>query len=342
MYISGITAILPAYNEEVSIGSVVLRTRKYADRVIVIDDGSLDNTAEVAEMAGAEVIRHPQNMGKGAALKTGFEALSDLRNEAYLHLSGGKDQESSFQSQNGTKVIVTIDTDGQHDPADIPKLVEPILKDEADMVNGSRYLNGNKKDTPLYRRLGQVILDKATNLDSGLNVTDSQSGFRAFNPDIGDVFRFRANGLAIESEMLADAAAAGIRIKEVEIGVRYDVNCSTENPVAHGVRVLVKVLHDMEFKRPLYYFTIPGIVMSAIGVGMGLDFLRAFYHGESLAYGPTLLMVLLTLIGSFTALTGIILHTLSRLIDEAKVEFKASEKARYEHRYSSGNSARDN
>ncbi len=88
---SGIAAILPAYNEEVSIGSVMLRTRQYDDRVIVIDDGSSDHTAEVAEMAGAEVIRHPKNRGKGAALKTGFEAL------------------------NGERVVVTIDTDGQHD-----------------------------------------------------------------------------------------------------------------------------------------------------------------------------------------------------------------------------------
>jgi glycosyltransferase involved in cell wall biosynthesis len=151
-----ITALLPAYNEEISIGSVVLRTRQYADRVIVIDDGRRDRTAEVAALAGAEVLRHSENQGKGAALKTGFASLK------------------------GDGVIVTIDTDGQHDPADIPRLVAPIMAGEADMVNGSRYLNGNKKDTPLYRRLGQKVLDLFTNMDSGLAVTDSQSGFRAF------------------------------------------------------------------------------------------------------------------------------------------------------------------
>ncbi len=177
----GITAILPAYNEEVAIGSVVLRTKQYADRVIVVDDGSSDRTAEVARLAGAEVIRHQKNMGKGAALKTGFEALNDLQSEAYLHISGGMGPKSGNESQNGHGIIVTIDTDGQHDPADIPKLVEPILKGEADMVNGSRYLNGNKKDTPFYRRMGQKVLDAATNLDSGLSVTDTQSGFRAFS-----------------------------------------------------------------------------------------------------------------------------------------------------------------
>ena len=207
---------------------------------------------------------------------------------------------------------MTIDTDGQHsltdvssscapdgaqlDPADIPKLVEPILRGEANMVNGSRYLNGNKKDTPLYRRLGQVVLDMATNLDSDLSVTNSQSGFRAFANHTKSASRFHQNGLAIESEMLADAAAAGLRIKEAEI----------------GMRVLLKVLHDMELRRQLYYFTAPGIVMSVIGIGMGLDFLRTFYHGGRLFYGPMLLMVLLTLVGSVMALTGIILHTNAR------------------------------
>jgi hypothetical protein len=150
------------------------------------------------------------------------------------------------------------------------------------MVNGSRYINGNKKDTPLYRRLGQVVLDKATNLDSGLNVTDSQSGFRAYSGRVKGIFRFGQNGLAIESEILADAADAGLRIKEVEIRVRYDVDGSSENPVAHGVRILVKVLHDMELRRPLYFFTLPGLILATVGIGMGLEFLRNFYHGDGL------------------------------------------------------------
>jgi len=89
--------------------------------------------------------------------------------------------------------------------------VAPILAGEAEMVNGSRYLHGNKRDTPLYRRLGQRVLDFATNLDSGLSVTDSQSGFRAFAGGVRDVFSFRQDGLAIESEMLADAAQADAR-----------------------------------------------------------------------------------------------------------------------------------
>jgi len=295
--IEDVTIILPAFNEEVAIGSMVLHARKYAARVIVVDDGSSDRTVEVAELAGAEVISHPENRGKGAALKTGFQA-------AVL---------------NGTKVIVTMDSDGQNNPDEIPNLISPVLSGEADIVNGSRYINGGETDTPAYRRIGQGVLDMATNLNSGIRITDSQSGFRAFAAHTVPAFRFNQGGFGIESEMLADAANARLRVKEVEIGVRYDVDCSTENPVSHGLRVLVKVLQDMELNRPLYYFSVPGLILATLGIGMGLSFMRTFYLGGSLNFGPTLLMILLTLIGTFSFFTGILLHSISRMIMQMKV-----------------------
>jgi glycosyltransferase involved in cell wall biosynthesis len=281
-------AIIPAFNEEISIGTMVLKTKKYADHVIVVDDGSIDNTAEIARLAGADVIVHAKNGGKGEALKTGFREAC----------------------KNGTKVIVTIDADGQHDPSEIPIVVKPILSGEADMVIGSRYLNGNS--IPYYRRIGQKVLDQLTNMNSGIHVTDTQSGFRAFAIHTVPTFGFKQNGFSVESEMLAEAANAGLRIKEVDIGVRYDVDCSTENPIYHGVKVLVNILQDMEFRRPLYYFTVPGMIIGSIGLGLGLIFLQDFYHGNSLQFGPTLLMILLTLVGLFFAFTGIILHSIIR------------------------------
>ncbi len=289
-----ITVIIPAFNEGIPVGSMVLKTKKYTDHVIVIDDGSQDDTADIAKRAGAEVITHKKNMGKGMALKTGF----------------------GVASQNGTEIIVTIDADGQHNPDEIPKMVGPILAKEADMVIGSRYLNGN--NIPLYRRFGQRFLDKITNINSGINVTDTQSGFRAFSIDSLSAFKFKQNGFSIESDMLSDAVESGLKIKEVDIGVRYDVDCSTENPIKHGLKVLVDIIQDMEFRRPLYYFTVPGMVIGAIGLIMGLTFLQHFYNGGKLYFGPTLLMILLTLVGIFMAFTGILLHSMSRLIERKK------------------------
>jgi glycosyltransferase involved in cell wall biosynthesis len=167
--------------------------------VLVIDDGSTDRTAEVAELAGAKVIKHPANQGKGAVLRTGFKAAGDA------------------------DIIITMDTDGQHDPAEIPKLIAPILAGEADMVNGSRYIEGNGKNTPAYRRVGQKVPDKATHLSSGLNITDSQSGFLAYAIHIAHVFMFIQNDFGIESEMLTDAANTGLNIPWVESGVQYQM-----------------------------------------------------------------------------------------------------------------------
>jgi len=281
---------------------MVLHARQHVDHVVVIDDGSKDRTSEMAKLAGAEVIRHTKNMGKGVALRTGF-------------LHAGK---------NGCKVVITMDTDGQHDPDDIQKLISPILNGEADIVNGSRYMNDTDKNTPFYRRIGQNILDNVTNLNAGLKLTDTQSGFRAFARHTLPAFKFKSNGLAIESEMLMDAANAGFRIKEVAIGVRYDVDCSSENPIKHGLKVLVNIINDMELNRPLYYFTLPGALLGLIGLGMGLSFLQHFYNGGGLMFGPTLLMILFTLIGTFMVFTGIILYTMSKLINENQKRLKAS------------------
>lgn len=282
-------AIIPAFNEEVAIGSVVLLSREHVDEVLVVDDGSTDRTASVAEMAGARVLRHHKNLGKGAALKTGFHATD-------------------------ADVIVTLDADGQHDPAEIPKLMEPIIRGEADIVNGSRYLHGSDENTPRYRRVGQKILDTATNISTGLEITDTQSGFRAFSSKTIPHFRFRDPGFVVESEMLADAAEAGLRIMEVEVGVRYDVDGSTRNPVSHGVSVLLRILGDIEVRRPLYYFTLPGLIIGIAGAALTLMFIRDYITGVSVNMGPTIVAVMLTLFGTFFIFTGIILDSMRRMI----------------------------
>lgn len=288
-----ITAIIPAYNEQVSIGSVVLKTKMYVDRVIVIDDGSEDRTEEIAVLAGAEIIKHEVNQGKGKALETGFKAAKD------------------------SEIIVTLDGDGQHKVTDIPRLIKPIINGDADIVNGSRYMDGDDEETPAYRRVGQNVLDVATNFNAKSDITDSQSGFRAFASYTIPAFKFRESGYGIESEMIIEASKAGFRIKEVPIGVRYDVNGSKQNPVTHGVGVLIKVIQDMEFNRPLYYFTVPGAIMIVAGLVSGLIFFGAYLNHDSQSLAPTTLSALLTLAGTFIAFTGMILHSMSRMIDRA-------------------------
>ncbi len=286
-----ITAIIPAYNEEKTIGSVVLGTQQHVSRVIVVDDGSSDQTSQIAKLAGAEVLVHPVNQGKGAALKTGFKAAKD------------------------SKIIVTLDSDGQHDPRLIPKLVKPIQDDEADVVNGSRYLHGKDDDTPAYRRVGQNVLDAATNISGHLKITDSQSGFRAFAGHTIPVFGFHSSGYTIESEMLIDAANAGLRIMEVEIEAIYGEDSHHKaNPVKHGVSVLLRIIRDMEYNRPLYYFGAPGAVMVLIGMVLSIIFFSEYITDQSPSLLPTAMAALLTIFGSFIAFTGLILHSISRMI----------------------------
>ena len=217
---ANLVAIIPAYNEEKALADVIGKTFEHVDEVIVVDDGSSDKTSEVAIEAGARVIKHSVNLGKGEALKSGFKAVGD------------------------DSIIITIDGDGQHNPSEIPDLVRPIIEDGADLVNGSRYMNGPEENTPAYRRVGQKVLDIATNISAGTKVTDSQSGFRAFSPKSKNVFRFKDTGFGIESEMLVDAAEAGLKIVEVPITVRYDLDGSTKDPITHGVGVLFNIAKD--------------------------------------------------------------------------------------------------
>ena len=134
-----------------------------------------------------------------------------------------------------------------------------------------------------YRKLGMKVLDVATNVAGGVSFTDSQSGFRAYGRRAIESIYIKGSDMSAGSEGLLQAKDHDLRIKEVPIHCSYDVErASTQNPVSHGVKTLLTLLHDMELRRPLYYFTGPGMVMAAVGILMGLHFLQVFYHGGSL------------------------------------------------------------
>ncbi|MGA9141521.1 MAG: glycosyltransferase family 2 protein [Methanocella sp.] len=287
-----ILVVIPCYNEEVSIGSVVLRAYSYADHVVVIDDGSIDRTADISRMAGAEVIRHEINQGKGAGIKHAFE----------------------YARTSAADILVLIDGDGQHNPDEIPLLVEPILKREADMVNGSRFLVKDRHHVPAYRRIGQDVLTLVTNAGSGQNITDSQNGFRAFAKTTFDCFMFRENGMAIESEMLLDAATANLRIKEVQIDVRYDVAGSTYNPVVHGFSVLGSVIRGIVRRRQTLAYGLPGLALLIAGI-LALTFTVLGAPGitTGAAIGYATLSMLSITIGALCLFTVLVLKSMQGL-----------------------------
>ena len=216
-----IVAVIPAYNEESSICDVIARAKIHTDEVVVIDDGSKDSTASLAEHMGAKVLRHQRNYGKGASLHTAFK----------------------WAVENHVSILVTLDADGQHDPGEIPMVTDPILSGQAGMVIGARFLGEHNTVVPMYRRIGQEILTFATNLASGLRLNDSQSGFRAFSSESFKVFKFHSKGMGIESEMIIAAASAGIRILEVPVTCRYDVGGGNiPGAFKHGFSVLYSIV----------------------------------------------------------------------------------------------------
>jgi len=293
-----IVAAIPAYNEEIAIGSVIARAREHVDEVLVIDDGSADRTAYVAELMGATLLRHEKNAGKGAALRTAF----------------------MWAMENNADIVVTLDSDGQHNPDEIPILLEPILNKEADVVNGARFLKGHTLKVPKYRRLGQEILTFATNMtaDFKVKVNDSQSGFRAFSKDTFAIFKFNNNGMGVESEMLANATEAGMRIKEVPITCRYDIEGSTFNPVKHGISVLNSIINLLQRKHPLLYFGIMGSICLFIGLAFGLWTTYGYKIGDVFWIGKALLSMMFIFVGSLGVFTGLVLNSLSSVLEQSK------------------------
>jgi glycosyltransferase involved in cell wall biosynthesis len=282
-----VIAAFPAYNEEKYIGSLVLKTRQLVDEVIVVDDGSSDQTGEIARLAGATVIRHDGNKGKGAAIQT---ILAEAKRIA-------------------PDVLVLLDADSQHNPEEIPRLIQPI-GEGSDLVIGSRALQRRK--IPFYRRIGQKVLLHSTELLSGQALTDSESGFRALSPRAIAELKLSQSGFAIETEMIAVAAKKGLKITEVPISAIYTKDGSTMNPVRHGFGVLAQILAMISESKPLFFFGTSGSILAALGLAAGVRTVNIFTVHGIIPTGTALLSVLLLTIGMFSIFTGIILHTLAR------------------------------
>jgi glycosyltransferase involved in cell wall biosynthesis len=288
---------IPAFNEEKTIARVVLEAQKYADIVVVCDDGSSDLTSEIAERLGADVVRHEHNSGYGAAVQTLFKRARELNAD----------------------VLVTIDGDGQHDPDEIPQLIEPIEKRVAEVVLGSRFKDKTgTADMPLYRQLGVKLITKLSNGSGKNGVSDAQSGFRAYGKNALEHLSVSENGMSASVELLRAVSKSGLNVCEVPISCKYahsvGVETSTENPVTHGLGLIMSIVKLVVEDRPLHFLGVPGIISLVVGVLFGGWMMDMYAMSGKIVTNLALASIAFILIGFFMISTAITLYSITRII----------------------------
>jgi glycosyltransferase involved in cell wall biosynthesis len=284
---------IPALNEERTIAKVIIRSKKYADNVLVVDDGSNDDTALIAESLGAVVLRHQRNLGKGAAMRDCFD----------------------WAKKRDADILVTLDGDGQHDPSSIPTLIESLRTTGADVVIGAR--TTRPTDMPRHRWLGERALDLATRVRIGERVVDAQSGFRAYSRRAIEDLVAAEYGMGVDSEIIMRAHRAGMKIVEVSITARYtDLKSSSHNPVRHGLDVVFSLVKFVSIRHPLLFyggFAAASLIVSSIFGLMTIDY---YQRWGRIITNLALISVASGIIGLLALFTGIILFTLITVVRE--------------------------
>jgi len=282
---------IPCFNEALVIGSVVLTAQRYVDDVLVVDDGSSDETSTVAQGAGAKIVRHKVNRGYGGALRTCFE----------------------YAKNNDYDVMVTLDGDGQHDSAYIPHLLNQMRVTGADVVIGSRFLEKNRT-MPLYRLFGMKILDGITRLTGKVETSDSQSGYRAYGRNAIEAVVISDDAMGAGSEILTQIAEHHLKIEEVPIRARYDLeNTSSQNPITHGIDVLDSLVWRVAGKRPLFFIGVPGFCLTVAGVYAGIVLIEIYNQTRQFSLGYVLMIAIFLLFGALGLFMGLTMDVISRV-----------------------------
>jgi len=285
---------IPAYNEEKNIGSIIAKLQKIADKIIVCDDCSTDSTGIIAEKLGAVVIHHERNRGYGAAIRSIFLKAKEM----------------------DLDVLVTFDADGQHRPEDIPNVIKPVRENQADLVIGSRFLDKEWDTVPAYRKLGIKTITGLTNRSLTEKITDSQSGFRAYNRKVIQDVNPSDLGMGISTELLIKANKQGFRIAEVPIKALYGGDTSTHNPVSHGASVALSTIKYISIENPLKFYAVPGIIFLVVGLFFIVWTIQAFGETGIIITNISLIGIGFTILGFMLLNTSIILYSIISVVRE--------------------------
>ena len=285
---------IPAFNEEKNIAAIITKLADITDTIIVCNDGSSDLTSDIAEKMGAFVINHEKNLGYGAAIRSIFLKAKELDGD----------------------ILVTFDADGQHRIEDIEKVTKPIIDQEVDLVIGSRFLDESEKEVPQYRKVGIKVITKITNASIKKQLTDSQSGFRAYSKKVLAELNPSELGMGISTEILIKASSKNFRITEVPIKILYAGDTSTHNPVSHGSSVILSTIKYTSIEHPLKFYGIPSMILFIIGISF--TYLSAEYYAEigRLNTNLTIIAAGTVLIAVVLLITSVLLYSLVSVVRE--------------------------
>ena len=285
---------IPAFNEEKNIATIITKLADITDTIIVCNDGSSDLTLDIAKKMGVFVINHEKNLGYGAAIRSIFLKAKEMNGD----------------------VLVTFDADGQHRIEDIENVIKPIIDQKADLVIGSRFLDESEKEIPQYRKVGIKVITKITNSSIKEQLTDSQSGFRAYSKKVIAELNPSELGMGISTEILIKASSKNFRITEVPIKILYAGDTSTHNPVSHGSSVILSTIKYTSIEHPLKFYGIPSMILFVIGISF--TYLSAEYYAEigRLNTNLTIIAAGTILIAVVLLITSILLYSLVSVVRE--------------------------
>ena len=213
-------------------------------------------------------------------------------------------------------VLVTFDADGQHRIEDIDKVINPVLDGQSDIVIGSRFLDGSKKEVPQYRKVGIKVITKITNVTIKKELTDSQSGFRAYSKRVLNEIKPAESGMGVSTEILIKASSKNLKISEVPIKILYGKNSSTHNPVVHGSSVIFSTIKFTSIEHPLRFYGIPSVVFMIIGLSFTYLAVEHYVEIGRLSTNLTIVAAGAVLIGIILLISAILLYSLVSVVRE--------------------------